>query len=104
MSKCAVKAWSLFKLCHSCQDLVEILPSPLSLSYFTLVETMNCTDFDVVEGQKVIFKLVIESGFPFIQERGGEAECDFSRGELIAHIGLRGGCFLKHGHLHKEIQ
>ena len=41
---------------------------------------MNCTDLDVVEGQKVIFKLVIESGFPFIQERGGEAECDFPKG------------------------
>ena len=36
---------------------------------------MSCTDLDVVEGQKV----VIESGFPLIQERGGEAECDFSR-------------------------
>ena len=38
---------------------------------------MSCTDLDVVEGQKVIFKVVIESGFPLIQERGGEAECDF---------------------------
>ena len=41
---------------------------------------MSCTDLDVVEGQKVIFKVVIESGFPLIQERGGEAECDFFLG------------------------
>ena len=40
---------------------------------------MSCTELDVVEGQKVIFKVVIESRFPLIQERGGEAECDFSR-------------------------
>ena len=31
-------------------------------------------------------------------------EGDFSKGEPIEHIGLRGRCFLEHGHLYEEMQ